>query len=783
MTLTVLLMSLAPTVMAQSTDTQAEMETVSIPAGSLGDALFAIIEAYDINVIASENLVEGKTAPAVEGTMTADEALRRVLEGNGLTTTRSANGAFVVVRKTKSEAVIDVIIVEALRREMPIQAIPNTVTLIDKSEIENQLVISTSILDAIGSKVPSFSPTQQKLAGSSETLRGREPLFMIDGVPQSTPLRNGQRDGFVIDPSVIERVEIINGANAIQGVGATGGVINYVTLKPTDEDRWQARLEAGITTDDGFNGDGYSYRTVATVMRDFGALDIVASAASEWRGAFYDSDGRRIGVDERQGDIQDSDSLNFFGKIGWDIDHDTRLQATFNAFDIEADNDYVKIDGDRVVGIPAISVRGTPFGEPQGNTARTASLDFTREALFGGKLTAQAFYQDFEAVFGPRENRGIWQDPSIAPLGTLDDQSANNSEKYGFKVVYNYKVLPIPGLAMVLGLDYLRDLTFQELILTGRNWVPEVEFKSYAPFAQLDYDFLDSRAHLTGGFRYEFAKLDVDTFTALWAENSVVVDGGKPDFSEALFNVGGTFEAYEGITLYASYAEGFTMPDVGRVLRSLDDPGLDIDTLLDIEPIVTDNTEVGITIEHDRVRANAAYFWSKSDFGQRLAEVSPGLFEVSREKGKIQGFETTIEGDLNDKITLGAGYALLDGQFDSDDDGELDRDYGGRNMAPNRLNLYAEVQPTEASFARVQLSHFFDRVFNDPGTDTDFDGYTIVDLLAGYDFGQFGRVDFGMQNALNEDYFTYYAQSVSTANRDLYAGRGRTMTLRWSGSY
>src|SRR5690606_39827031 len=54
----------------------------------------------------------------------------------------------------------------------------------------------------------------------------------LDGVPQSNPLRDGRRDGFTIDMEAIERVEVIFGANAIQGLGATGGIVNYVTVSP-----------------------------------------------------------------------------------------------------------------------------------------------------------------------------------------------------------------------------------------------------------------------------------------------------------------------------------------------------------------------------------------------------------------------------------------------------------------------------------------------------------------------------------------------------------------------
>jgi len=70
----------------------------------------------------------------------------------------------------------------------------------------------------------------KKLSGFGETLRGRSPLYLVDGVPQSTPLRDDSRDGYTIDPFFIDRVEVIFGSNAIQGIGATGGVVNYVTV-------------------------------------------------------------------------------------------------------------------------------------------------------------------------------------------------------------------------------------------------------------------------------------------------------------------------------------------------------------------------------------------------------------------------------------------------------------------------------------------------------------------------------------------------------------------------
>ncbi|MEM6648818.1 MAG: TonB-dependent receptor [Pseudomonadota bacterium] len=683
-----------------------------------------------------------------------------------------------------AQAENDIITVQASRRDTPVEALPTTVRLISAEEVSSQLLVSNSLLDVIGTKVPSTAPSRQKLSGLGESFRGREPLYLIDGVPQSNPLRNGSRDGFTIDPAVIERIEILYGANAIQGVGATGGVINYVTLFPTTSDRWETRLEGGVTAgDDRLSGDTVGYRGGITALRDFGAIDVVASIVGESRGAFYDADGQRIGVDNTQGDIQDSSSLNAFAKIGWDIDDLTRLQFTANIFELEGDGDYIQVVGDRDAGIPATSIRGEFEGEPATNSVQTFSFDFTRDELLGGDLGLQAFYQDFESIFGGGIF-GTFQDASIDPSGELFDQSANNSEKYGVKLTYSHSDLGIEGLTITGGVDFLRDLTFQELIQTGRNWVPETEFISYAPFLQIDQALFDGRINISGGVRNEFATLSVDDFRTLASAGAPLVLGGEPDFSELLVNIGGTFEVVDGVTAYAAFSEGFTMPDVGRVLRGINTTGQDVDDLLNIEPIVADNTEVGLTIAKDRFEANISYFWSTSELGQRLVDNGDGFFEVRREETEIEGLELSAQVDVTDRITVGTGYAAIEGSFDSDQDGAVDSDIAGVNISPDRLNLFIAAQPTERWNLRLQTATFFDREFDDTGDATDFDGYTLVEAFTGLDLGEDrGRLDLGVQNLLNEDYITYYSQSGTTRDNRFFAGRGRTITLRWSGTY
>lgn len=668
------------------------------------------------------------------------------------------------------------VIVTATRMPAPVKALPNRVTLIDDAALENQLAISTSLLDALGVYVPSFAPTRQKLTGSSETLRGREPLYMIDGVPQSNPLRNGQRDGFTLDPAVIERIEVLYGANAIQGIGATGGIVNYITRSARSNPG--TSLEVSVNAEDSGGSDGRGGRASLTTANKAGAFDWLLSAASERRGAFYDAKGRRVGVDNVQGDIQDSQSLNLFAKLGWDIGERTRLQFMANAFELEGDGDYVPTAGDRDAGIPVSSVRGSFPGEAPFNDVLTASLDLSHEFLRAGSLDAQLYYQDFEAVYGGGVF-GVFQDPALDASGQLFDQSGNNSEKHGLKLTWTHSELPVDGLTATLGLDFLADSTFQELIQTGRLWVPETEFRSTAPFIQLSQSLVDDRLSLSGGARFENMELKVDTYSTLASYGPQVVDGGSPDFDETLYNLGASFALTDSLTVYGTYAEGFTVPDVGRVLRGVSTPGSDVDDLLDLQPIIADNTEFGLKWSGERWTCDIAVFRSHSDFGQRLQPDADGIFSVKRERTEIEGVELAADFAATSELLLGFNYAHIDGRFDSNADGRVDRDLTGLNVSPDRLNAYAEWRARPNLSLRAQSSTFFDTEFDDAGDATDFSGYTLVDAVLGWDTARFGRFDFAVSNLFNRDYITYYSQSATTSNSRYFAGRGRTFTLRW----
>lgn len=117
----------------------------------------------------------------------------------------------------------DELIVDATRTEGSRNDSPQVIRVINEKEISQQRQITSDTSQILSNLLPSFSPARQKMSGSGETLRGRMPLVMIDGIPQSNPLRPTGREMHTVDASMIERIEVINGANASNGIGATGG--------------------------------------------------------------------------------------------------------------------------------------------------------------------------------------------------------------------------------------------------------------------------------------------------------------------------------------------------------------------------------------------------------------------------------------------------------------------------------------------------------------------------------------------------------------------------------
>ncbi|MBQ0718952.1 MAG: TonB-dependent receptor [Gammaproteobacteria bacterium] len=678
---------------------------------------------------------------------------------------------------TRQASLVDEVIVTATRTEKPLNTIPNMVTVIDSDALAKQIAISNDLSTILGNQIPSFSPSRQKMSGYGESLRGRSPLYLVDGVPQSNPLRDGSRDGHTIDPFMLSRIEVIHGTNAIHGLGASGGIINLVTKKPSAALEQSIRFETAFQEED--TGESLDYGVAYSLSAKWDTFDLLASVNVRRTGVGYDANGEVIGFDNTQGDTRDADTRNLFLKAGYNWG-EQRLELTLNDYELAGNGNWLAVDGDIANGVPTTSVAGDIEGKAAKNDVLMMNLGYTHEQLLGHKLRVQLFEQEFSATYGGGRF-ATFQDPVLGP--DLYDQSQNNSEKTGLKITLVKDDIAGLPLSVVYGIDAIKDTTYQSLIQTGRKWVPKSQYTSYAPFVQLEYVALE-KITLTTGIRQEESQLEVDDFTTLASYNGGQrVAGGELDISETLYNVGGTYQISDTFRLFANYSEGFSMPDVGRVLRGINTPGKSVETVLDLEPIITENIEFGFEYSSADFSTQLSYYQSASDFGQRLQADTDGLFSVKREKTEIDGIEFRSQWFVSPQDTLAFQFAQSNGEFDSDQDGQVDTDLGGVNISPDRINLSWGRVWSNTIDTHLQLNHFLDRTFDDSAGDkvAEFDGYTTLDLVANAQVLS-GTLSLGIQNLTNRDYYTYYSQTAGKNSRN-FKGLARSVNLSFNKTF
>src|SRR3954469_8537289 len=532
-------------------------------------------------------------------------------------------------------AASETIIVTAARSSLPATSLPLNYEVIGGAHLRRAVAPYGSMVDAVSARIPAFSPTREKLSGSGETLRGRSPLYEIDGVPQSTPIRDGSRDAYTIDPFFVEKVEVILGSNALQGIGATGGVVNQVTVQMPGTDGLAVRsLVQG--TANRVRTSTVGGKLAGSIAWRHGKFDALVCAAFEARGAFVDARGRLIGQDGPEGEIQDSRSRSIFARAGFQLGRSGRLELVANQFRLAGNGDYVTIPGSRQRGIPASATRGKAMGLPPRGKARLLSISYKSSGLLGGSLSAQLFLNRTIDLFGG----GVFatfQDARIDPTGKLFDQSENVSKKTGAKFNFERGLPGLEQLKLIAGLDILVDQTAQTLKATNRTWVPTTRFRSIAPFGQANLQLAGGLFRVIGGVRLENVRLAVPDYITLAFYGSRDVTGGTPGFHHLLKNGGIIFEPATGVRAYAYYSEGYTIPDVGRILRGVTQPNVMIDHYLDLRPIVSDNRELGLEWKRGALDASASYFWSSSRLGSVLVRNADGIFDVVRRPIRLRG--------------------------------------------------------------------------------------------------------------------------------------------------
>lgn len=666
------------------------------------------------------------------------------------------------------------------RTPKAVDKIPGAITVVSKEEVQHTLTLTEDATAVLARTVPGYAESSQAMSNTGETLRGRIALRLFDGIPQGSPLREGNRAGTFTDMGLIGRIEVINGPSASEGIGASGGIINYISKEPTKEGN-ETTLITRYSTQ-GHNDSG-SWKVGANFARKQGAYDMLISVAHIDRGISYDGNGRRIGMNT-SGSLADSLTDNLFlkGGVNFGTDGEQRLQATISHFKIEGKANYIQVEGCRydAVSCPVprtnTSEKGAIFGSKDAfNDFKQYSLSYTHDNLFGGSFKADA-YKASQAMRYLPENSSDKQDTLIAPFGTLYDQSEIASEKKGLRASWTRPLLfDVAGLELRTGVDLVEDEAQQRLALTNRLWVPPMDYTSIAPYMQLSYDI--GPLTFSGGFRREDGQLKVNDYTTTEYRNRVFVEGGKLDYQANLPNFGAIWRVADGWSLFTSYGKGFSLPNVGIPLRNINKPGQSVKNILDLQPIIVSNTEVGFNWRGDRGSLGGSYYHSKSDYGVSL-QIDPTSndFIMTRAPVDIKGYELSGEFKFSPTWKATGVYSHITGKTTFVNGGPLDKQMGVLDINPDKLAASLAWKFMPNADATLGATKLFSRDLNRGRSGEEHThGYTLYDLTINYETQRIGKFAFGIENLFNKQYILSWAQLAGYQN--YWAGRGRVFSL------
>ncbi|AWB07532.1 TonB-dependent siderophore receptor (plasmid) [Azospirillum humicireducens] len=255
----------------QASGAQMAGQRFDIAPQGLVTALNAFSAASGWEVGFPAEVARGVTSPGVSGTMSAADALRRLLSGTGVSFQMTGPGRAMLSRPQTGGVVLDPVTVQGTREratgpvvgyvarqsatatktDTPILETPQSVAVVTRDQMDAQA--AQNLADALNytsGVTTGRNGESSSFGGDGISVRG----FGGDGTTgvSFNEYLDGLRlkgSGYLtsgIDPYLFERVEVLKGpASVLFGQASPGGLVNMVTKQPSPDAKHEILLQTG----------------------------------------------------------------------------------------------------------------------------------------------------------------------------------------------------------------------------------------------------------------------------------------------------------------------------------------------------------------------------------------------------------------------------------------------------------------------------------------------------------------------------------------------------------
>ncbi|WP_223272614.1 TonB-dependent receptor [Pseudomonas sp. MIL9] len=755
----------------------------SMAAKPLPQALSDFSRVTGISVIYTDEAPYGLNAPAINGQMSAEQALQRLLSGSGFTFRRTDDHTIALEPQPTEGALnlgattITSVMDQStsyqppptssiMRSSAPIQEIPQTINVVAAQVIRDQ---APRNLDDALANVSGI--TQGNTLGSTQDsvmTRGfgdnRNGSIMRDGMP----LVQGRGMNATVD-----RVEVLKGpASLLYGIQDPGGVVNMVSKKPELE-QYNALTLRGSTYGDGKNGSGGSFDSTGALGTSGLAYRMVLDHEDEdyWRNygvhretlvapslAWFGERTKLLFAYEHREFLTPFDRGTVIDprtNHPLDISRNERLDEPFN--DMEGRSDLYHFEADHELNdnwnahfgyswnretYDASQVRVTAIDTTKGTLTRSMdgtqnviSTDRFATASLEGKVNVAGMQHDL--VFG------------------IDDE---------YRKIYRADLIRQKSLSTFSYLNPVYGREVEGTTVSAADSAQTDLLRSDSVFVQDSIHLTDQWIFVAGG---RFQAYDQYAGKGVPFKANTDSNGQK-----WVPRAGLVYRYTDELSFYGSYTESFKPNSTIAPLSGSS-------TVLDgsIAPEEAKSWEIGAKLDMPgRVTGNIALF----DINKRnvLVANSEGPVTIYSAAGEVRsrGLELDLSGQLSDRWSMIGSYAYTDAEVTEDPD------YKGKklqNVARNSGSLsavydFGNVIGGDQLRVGAGARYVGEREGN-AVNDFELPGYTVADAFATYDTqldGQKVKFQLNVKNLFDRTYYT------SAASRFFVSmGDSRQVTL------
>lgn len=448
------------------------------PASTLGEALRRAADRAGRTLVFEPDTVKGRSAPGLDGALTFESALSRLLEGTGLVIEES--DGVVVIRRAAVPVLVDDVVVTGSRgpprtgRDSPVP-----IDVLNRNAIRRTGYIDTN--DVLRTLAPSYSVNREPNSDAGTFVRpatlrglpGDKTLLLVNSKRRHRSAAVGasgfgaqSADAATIPASSVRAIEMLrDGAAAQYGSDAVAGVINFLLREDASGGAMSARVG------EFHEGDGEDYflsGNLGLPLTAAGFLNVSAEynkAGSTSRGGPYcnaifcaadhaaENPAYAALVDAARPMSKIGqpalEAVRGFVNAGVELNDDTRLYgfASYSRSNAAADGTYrYPTAGQTTTDVPVRLPDGSPFRFselfPGGFTPRYSAVITDHSVTSGVRGVfdlGHGLSYDFSARYGENQMKYRIENtvnPSLGPLSPrafmraiyLADETAFNAD-------------------------------------------------------------------------------------------------------------------------------------------------------------------------------------------------------------------------------------------------------------------------------------------------------------------------------------------------------------------